>query len=243
VNAVRPTHLLHLAWYAEPGQFWNSVENLRWLEASLRLFRAFAAAGGERAVCAGTCAEYGWERRTHCEELVTPTTPETLYGTTKHALNAVLASYAQQCGVSLAWGRIFFVFGPHEHRSRLAGSVASAILSGNPAHTSHGRQIRDFLYAPDLAEAFVALLISTVAGPVNLASGAPVPIRELILGLANELGRPDLVELGSRAANPAEPEALTADVTRLRDEVGWTARVPFADAVALTARWWRESAG
>src|SRR3954447_2402561 len=49
VSEVEPTHLLHLAWYAEPGKFWSAPENLRWTEASLALYRAFADAGGRRA--------------------------------------------------------------------------------------------------------------------------------------------------------------------------------------------------
>ena len=58
--SCRPTHLLHLAWYAEPGEYWTSPENLDWVEASLRLLRAFERRAG--AVFAGTCAEYEWER-------------------------------------------------------------------------------------------------------------------------------------------------------------------------------------
>ena len=33
----RPTHLLHLAWYVPPGKYWTSLENIRWLQASLDL--------------------------------------------------------------------------------------------------------------------------------------------------------------------------------------------------------------
>ena len=57
---IRPTHLLHLAWYVPPGKYWTSLENIRWLQASLDLIAVFAAEGGERVVTAGTCAEYSW---------------------------------------------------------------------------------------------------------------------------------------------------------------------------------------
>ena len=59
VERVRPTHLLHLAWYVEHQKFWNAPDNVRWVEASLSLLRAFAAQGGKRVVSAGSCAEYG----------------------------------------------------------------------------------------------------------------------------------------------------------------------------------------
>lgn len=238
VADVRPEHLLHFAWDAEPGRFWTSTDNVRWVEASLRLLRAFAEAGGTRAVLAGTCAEYAWTDETVCVEGTTPTEPATLYGAAKHGLRIVAEAHARQAGYSLAWGRIFFVFGPHEDPRRLGGSVASALAAGTPAETSPGDQVRDFLYAPELADAFVALLASDVRGPVNVASGRPVPMRDLIDALGTAAGRPDLIHRGARPSNPSEPTSLTADVTRLRDEVGWSPTLGLQEAAAETMRWW-----
>ena len=33
---IKPTHLLHLAWYAEPGKYWNSINNYHWVRASFK---------------------------------------------------------------------------------------------------------------------------------------------------------------------------------------------------------------
>jgi nucleoside-diphosphate-sugar epimerase len=238
--AVRPTHLLHLAWFAEPGAYWDSPENLRWVEASLRLLRAAVEGGVRRVVIAGTCAEYRWDDRTHCVEEATPLEPATLYGASKHALRLLAERYAAESGVSLAWGRIFLAFGPYEHPARLGGSVARALVRGEPVETSHGEQVRDLLYSEDVADAFAALLASdVVAGPVNVASGDPVPLRALVEALGRAAGRPDLVRLGARAARPGEPAEITADVTRLRDEVGWTPSVSLDEAATRTIEWWR----
>jgi nucleoside-diphosphate-sugar epimerase len=239
LERVAPTHLLHLAWYAEPGAFWRSPENLRWLEASLRLLRAFAGRGGQRAVIAGSCAEYAWEERTRCREDVTPCRPATLYGASKHALHVVAERYAEEVGMSLAWGRVFLVFGPHEHPARLGGSVARALVLGEPAACSHGEQVRDFLYSEDLAEAFVALLRSPVQGAVNLASGEPARVRDLVEALAGAAGRPDLIRLGARPAPAGEPAELVADVSRLREEVGWIPAASLEQRAAATIAWWR----
>src|SRR5215813_7085503 len=76
---VRPTHLIHFAWHAVPGDYWTSQENFRWVQASLVLFRVFASCGGRRAVVAGSCAEYDW-RYGYCSETVTPGSPATVYG-------------------------------------------------------------------------------------------------------------------------------------------------------------------
>ncbi|OAD21866.1 CDP-4-dehydro-6-deoxy-D-gulose 4-reductase [Candidatus Thiomargarita nelsonii] len=58
IDSIRPTHLLHLAWYAIPGKYWTSSENFRWVQASLTLLQEFARRCGQRVVMAGTCAEY-----------------------------------------------------------------------------------------------------------------------------------------------------------------------------------------
>ena len=239
IAELQATHLLHLAWTTEPGRFWTSAQNLDWLAASLRLVRAFARGGGRRMVMAGTCAEYAWRPETHCIERETPTEPATLYGTAKNALHATAAAFAAQEGIALAWGRIFFVFGPHEQRGRLASSVAESLLRGETAECSLGEQVRDFLYAPELAQAFAALTLSGVEGPVNMASGAPLPVRDLITAIARAAGRPELVALGARPTSPNEPARLTADVARLRDEVGWTPRLSLDEAAERTVAWWR----
>jgi nucleoside-diphosphate-sugar epimerase len=236
---VAPSHLLHLAWFAEPGAFWSSPENLRWVEASLRLLRAFAEHGGQRFVIAGSCAEYAWADRTHCVEGETPCEPATLYGTSKHALRLIASSFAARAGLSLAWGRVFFVFGPAEDPARLGGSVARSLVLGEPAPLSHGEQVRDFLYSEDLADAFVALLRSRVEGPVNLASGQPVRIRDLVEAMAEAAGRPDLLRFGERSAPAGEPTLLSADVRRLTNEVGWTPRASLQQRAADTVAWWR----
>src|SRR3990172_4827459 len=43
---VQPSHLLHFAWYVEPGKCWDSLENFQWVQASLNLLRAFLKYGG-----------------------------------------------------------------------------------------------------------------------------------------------------------------------------------------------------
>jgi nucleoside-diphosphate-sugar epimerase len=240
VARVEPTHLLHLAWYAEPGAFWQSPENLRWVEASLRLLRAFGDAGGRRAVVAGTCAEYAWGDVTHCVEGVSALEPATLYGASKHALRLIAEPFAAATGLSLAWGRIFFVFGPFEHPARLVSSVAHALTRGEEAPTSHGEQVRDFVSNVELGAAFAALLASGVEGPVNMASGEPVTIRALAEQVADSAGRRELLRIGARPAPVNEPAVLTADVARLRDEVGWAPSRSLRAQVDETVAWWRD---
>jgi nucleoside-diphosphate-sugar epimerase len=245
VGEIHPSDLLHLAWYTRPGLYWTASENLDWVQASLRLLRAFGETGGRRAVLAGTCAEYAWGRRTHCVENRpadpgTPTVPATLYGAAKHGLHVVARAWARQTGVALAWGRIFNVYGPHEHPDRLVSGLAGALLRDEQAACSQGTQLRDYIYAPELGAAFAGLLVSDVEGALNMASGEPVRVAEVIAAVAAAIGRPDLVRYGARPTGGGEPESLTADGGRLREEVGWTPSVGLREGVSRTVEWWRQ---
>jgi nucleoside-diphosphate-sugar epimerase len=250
VSDVAPSHLLHLAWFTEHGEYWEALENLDWVAASLTLARAFYEHGGRRLVMAGSCAEYDWAasdcmaEETGCETLtciegVTPCNPATLYGISKHVLHTLISAFNTRKGMSGAWARIFFLYGPDEDPRRLVASVIRSLLAGEPAGCTHGEQVRDFLHVTDAGAALAALVDSDVEGPVNVASGNAVPLRELLHVLGRLLGRGDLIRLGARPAPPNDPPILAADTRRLNDEVGWEPAVDLETGLETTIAWWR----
>lgn len=238
IDELRPSHLLHLAWFAQPKLYWTSTENLRWLEASLRIARAFCDAGGSRLVIAGTCAEYEWNG-TICNEQTSRVAPATLYGASKHALQLALSAWANEVGLSFGWARLFFLYGPHEHASRLVPSVIRAALDQSAIRCTEGAQVRDFQHVADAAGALTALLDSDVRGPVNIASGRPVTVKDVVNTIADQLDVRRLVELGAISLAPGEPALLAADTKRLRDEVGWSDHFDLSTGLADTIAWWR----
>jgi dTDP-L-rhamnose 4-epimerase len=270
IERIRPEMLLHLAWTVEPGRFWTSPENVRWVEASLALLRAFVAAGGRRAVLAGTCAEYDWtidsidsaalprgdgepggsspprrdgepgaDSPPRLRERDAAIAPATLYGAAKHATHLVAEQLAWEADVQLGWGRVFYLYGPHEQPARLVPAIARSLLAGDPTPTSDGRQLRDFIHVADVAGAFVALLESDVEGPVNIATGDAVEVREVIETIAAHTGREDLLRWGAIPRAASDPDAIVADATRLREEVGFAAEIALADGLRETVEWWR----
>jgi len=239
LERVGATHLLHLAWYAEPGAFWAARENAPWVAASVRLVEEFADAGGERAVLAGTCAEYDWTAPQPLREDA-PVRPSSFYGVCKDATRRVTEGLAQRLGLSLAWGRIFFLYGPEEDERRLVASVARALAAGERAAISEGSQRRDFLHVDDVAGGFAALVDSAVTGPVNVASGEGATVRHVAESLARSAGRPDLLDVGAVPSRAGEPPEIVGDAGRLRHEVGFTPAIDLRDGLQRTVDWWRE---
>jgi nucleoside-diphosphate-sugar epimerase len=230
--------LLHLAWYAVPGSFWTAPENERWIDASLRLLRAFGEAGGSRAVMAGTCAEYRWGART-LSERDTPLEPTTLYGACKHATHVAAAAIAEQLDVRLVWGRIFFLYGLGEPDGRLVSSVTRALLAGAHVPTTHGHQRRDFMHVSDVAGAFAALVDGRPAGAVNIASGEAVTIHEILELIEQATGTRDRIQYGALPMRPGEPDAIVGDSRRLREEFGFRPRIGLETGIYETVAWWR----
>jgi nucleoside-diphosphate-sugar epimerase len=236
-ESVRPSHLLHLAWYAEHGRYWTAAVNLDWAEATLRLLRAFAASGGERAVLAGSSAVYapdaGW-----CVESVSPTRPATLYGTAKLATGEVACAAGDVLGIQVVDARLFQLFGPGEDERRLVPAVATALLRGERAACTAGEQQRDFISVVDTADALTALVAGEVTGPVNVGSGTATRVADVAMAIGSIIGRPDLVDLGAIPSTDDIP-LLAADVTRLTAEAGWRGARPLAATLAETIDWWR----
>jgi nucleoside-diphosphate-sugar epimerase len=243
LRRVAPSHLLHFAWIATPGTYWHSPDNFRWLAASQNLLREFRARGGVRAVIAGSCVEYDWSKASVCNEtsspLVDPSTAPTPYAAAKVALQQAAAQFAAEEQLSSAWGRIFFQFGPYEHRDRLVPSVIRHLLMNEEAPCTHGRQIRSFLHVADVGAAFAHLLDSDIQGPVNIGSDERIAVADLVDRIALEIGRPELVRFGARSTPTDEPPLLVPDVHRLRDEVHWRPRFSLSAGLSDTIAWWR----
>jgi nucleoside-diphosphate-sugar epimerase len=243
VQKVKASHLLHLAWDTEPGRFWNSPLNLDWVGASLVTLRAFVEAGGKRAVMAGTCAEYRWGSDQPLDEKRSELLPSTLYGVSKDALRRMVFAYAETISLSVAWGRIFFLYGPEEKAGRLVSDAIRSLGSGQPFATTDGRQLRDFMHVEDVGRAFAALLASDISGAVNIATGQAVAVRSVLKAIARETGADGMLRLGARPRPADDPAVIEAASDRLRHEVGFTPRYAIVEGIAQTVQWWREQGG
>jgi len=242
MERIRPTHLLHLAWYVEHGKFWTAPENEVWVAASLDLLNLFAAHGGQRAVLTGSCAEYDWTRgngRPFREtDLCTPATP---YGRAKLSLMEQASALAARTGFAFAWARFFLMFGFGEDPRRLIPSMIRGLIGNQEVALSSGRQIRDFTDTRDIGAALAALLdADTVTGAVNVASGQAVTLRAVGAMLAEISGKPEsLLQFGKLADREGEPPSLVADVARLAGEAGFKPVATLEQRLAQCLDWHR----
>jgi len=229
VKASKATHLIHLAWYAEHGKYWTSPLNDKWTDATLKLIVAFCNSGGQGVIAAGTCAEYDWTDG-YCNEEETLINPETIYGQAKDQTRKLVLAVCEKHNVSCVWGRIFFPYGREENSQRLIPSLISFFRGESPPFGVNGNQYRDFLYAYDVSEAFIFLLLSGQSGVFNLSSGIPIQISDLVTKLAklNNVNPNAILDLTTERAG--EPKLLVGVNSKLKS-LGWEPKYTLDDGL------------
>ena len=238
IEAAKASHLLHCAWYVEPGKMIGDVLNFHWVRHSLQLLHHFRENGGKRCVIAGSCYEYDW-RFGYCNEALTPAVANTFYGNAKNSLREAFQGYCRATGLTGCWGRAFFLYGPRENPQRLVSSLAKALLSGKEAPSSHGLQIRDYLHVQDVSDALVALVASDANGVYNIGSGKATTLRNIIETVGRIAGKSELLRIGALPARANDAPLVVADIEKIRTEVGWQPRIGLEEGLASTVEWWR----
>lgn len=219
VQQAGATHLMHLAWTTEYGVYWASPLNFRWVDATLRLLQAFCDAGGRHVVIAGTCAEYDWVAG-YLREDATPYAPATLYGVAKDATRRMAAALCAARGVSMAWGHIFFPFGPGEAAQRMLPSLLRVFRGQTEPFGVNLAAYRGMLYVPDAANALATLLVQGCKGNFNICSGQPALIGDVVQTLARLCNADPAPVLALATARPGDPPMLVGENLRLL-ATGW----------------------
>ncbi len=187
---------------------------------------------------AGTCAEYDTSLGYLRED--GPTRPETLYAAAKLSLCLVGQQMAAENGFGFAWGRLFYLYGPHEDNRRMVPALLSTLLRGESFPASLGEQIRDYLHVEDVASGLCALTRQGTSGVFNICSGTPVTVRSL-METAQEVVGHGSVQFGAVAYRQWDPPIICGGNRKLRD-LGWNPRYTLKEGLRQTAAWWQAQA-
>lgn len=182
LKEFRPTHCVHLAWYAGHG-YADAQENLDWITSSIHLIKEFYEYGGKRFIGIGSCFEYKFCGDL-CDESNTPTSPVTSYGMSKLAVSNFLRAYSVTKGISYAWCRPFYILGPGEATHRLVPLACASLLQGKVFKSTAYHQQLDYMDVRDVATAIMDIVASEYNGIVNVASGYGISVGDLLTQLA-----------------------------------------------------------
>ncbi|PIY99759.1 MAG: NAD(P)-dependent oxidoreductase [Candidatus Huberarchaeum crystalense] len=212
---IKPDVVYHLAWYAEPGKYLISIENLEHLKYGIDFIKFLFELGVKKIIVTGTCFEYDTNYGYLSES--TPEKPEHLYSSCKLALKKVAEQLSYIYEIPFVWARIFYLYGPYEHPNRLVPYVINSLLNNKRVELrSHGLQIRDYLHVDDVAQGLICLLKEEKTSTYNIGSGNPVRIRDLVNQIGEILKKKELINFAPDTTLLNEPMFICADNTKLK---------------------------
>lgn len=210
-----PEACIHLAWCANPLDYLTTLENVTHLNLGIVLAHALSAAGCRRLLVTGTCIEYDVSLGYLSER--SALAPKYLYSICKRALFDALSTGSS---MTLTWARLFFLYGPGERPGRLISDVVAQLLDGKVPRVRSGGHTRDYIHVTDAAHALVHLVEIGLHGPVNVASGRPVTVREIVeiarASVERRVGRGTRIDWDGVASRTSDAPFICADIELLR---------------------------
>jgi UDP-glucuronate 4-epimerase len=196
-----------------------------------------SAAAGARVVFASSSSIYGDDDRRPFVEDQARGRPESPYGATKVAGEALAFAHHRATGLAVGVARLFTVYGPRQRPDLAIHGFARRILAREPVVLfDEGRGLRDYTYVDDVVDALVRL--ATVDSPfsvVNVGSDRPVLTSRVVDELEGALGTPALRQMAP--PQPGDVPATHADVTRAAMLLGWSPKVEFSDGIRQFCDW------
>jgi nucleoside-diphosphate-sugar epimerase len=235
--AFAPEACIHLAWNVEPGKYLHAPDNIAMMMHSLNLLAMLIDLKCQRVVMVGTCAEYDTDIGFLKED--SRTNPTTLYAAAKLSLGTLGQFVATAGNVEFCWARLFYQYGPTEDERRLVPALINALLRGKSFESTEGEQVRDYLHVEDVASALCTLIEKQVVGIVNIASGIPITIRQLIELVGELTGHSELLKIGAVPYRQWEPPFICGANQRLR-ELGWSPHYTLRSGLQQTIDWWAD---
>jgi UDP-glucuronate 4-epimerase len=205
------------------------------LLATHRVLEA-AGAAGVRVVLASSSSVYGQAESYPTPEDATPQ-PISPYGITKLGCEQLARAYALSFGLDAVILRYFTVYGPRQRPDMFFRRVCEALLAGGSFEIyGTGEQSRSFTEVGDTVEATIAAMERAPAGAVyNVGGGDEASMLEAIALLEETSGRQlDVVHVD---AARGDVRRTKADVTRIRESLGWEPRTSLADGLARMWSW------
>ena len=229
-------HMASITDTTDHNQFRQTHDNV---ESFRRLLR-FARPNKTRVVYASSAATYGSATSASSES--SSAAPSNVYAFSKAIMDNLARRAAADDEEWVIVGlRFFNVYGPREAHKGVPASMiyhlSRQMTAGQrPRIFKHGEQQRDFVYVKDIVQGCIRGFEALKSGIYNLGSGQARSFNDLVQILNNTLGtnlQPEYID------NPhAHYQNFTqADLTKVRDALGYEPQYTFEAGVADYMRW------
>lgn len=211
----KPDLLIHLAWEGLPN-YKSSFHIDENLPRHKTFLGNLLSNGLTDLTVVGTCFEYGMQNGELEESM--PSTPANPYAIAKDELRKYLESMQSWYSFSFKWARLFYMYGIGQNPNSLLSQLDKALQNGDPIfNMSGGEQIRDYLAVEKVAAGIVQVAIQQkVTGIINIASGIPVTVKQLVEDHLREKQAKIFLNLGHYPYPDFEPMYFWANIKKLK---------------------------
>jgi UDP-glucose 4-epimerase len=242
IRRFEPEAIFHLAAYQHVGQSFGQVEECFDVNAKGTANLLDVCENVPKFVYTATSEVYGFQEKVPFVETMEPS-PLSPYAITKYA-GEMYCRMKQRMGgaTSVVILRPFNAFGPYQSTKAIIPELILKCLRGDPIRTTPGEQTREFNFVTNLTEGMVlaAQHPEKVDGPMNLAGGEEVAIRDLVHKIAELTDTRSQIEIGALPYRPHEIWRMRGDGTRARQVLGWKPRVSLEEGLRITIDWYRD---
>ena len=167
--------------------------------------------------------------------------PISSYSLGKVASNHFLQMLHREEGFPVTMLRLFLVYGPGQNDKRFIPQIIEGCLKSQKIPVSFGEQLRDFCYVRDVVQGILAAMTCSGAYGeiINIASGVPVKIREVIELIQSEIGA-GLPIFGQIKYRKGENMALYADISKADKILSWQPAVDLNQGIINTIKYYRK---
>jgi UDP-glucose 4-epimerase len=173
--------------------------------------------------------------------------PVSYYGASKYCAEQVLRVASLQ-GMRTVCFRMFNVYGPGQNLADLRQGMVSIFLAQLLRERSlfvkgSVHRVRDFIYIDDVVSAWKMAIQRPVNGIFNLGTGKATELTELISVLLEACNLDKNCPVSEGEGTPGDQFAISADITAIREVLGWEPKVSLAQGVDRTVAWARNMVG
>lgn len=212
---------------------------------SIRLYDAAVRHGCRKVIYASSGGACYGEPETLPAPEETPVRPLCPYGASKYTAEVYLGVYARLYGLAYTVLRYANVYGPRQDPHGEAGVVAifseMMIQGRRPSIFGDGSKTRDYVYVEDIAEANVLALNGGDGGVYNVGAGRQITDNEIFTAIRDAVGV-DITPIYSDFRK-GEVAHIALDASRIKRELGWTAKVPLEAGIPKAVAFYRKKLG
>ena len=239
--------LLHFAWDTTPGSSKGqpTVETVNNLLPTFRLIEQLHSLCGCQLVFISSAGAVYDERSVTRAVESSPLHPQSYYGAGKLAAEMFLRAFSAQTSNPIVIVRPSNVYGPGQRPKRQFAIIPTLMRTISDGSTfkvwGNGEATRDYLYADDFADFFVAVTERKWQGvsTFNLASQRLCSVNDLCALLEKVSGR--RLSLEYMPERGVDLRGLEIDSSAANLELGWQATTRLEEGLARTWEWFVQS--